>query len=186
MRLSTPLVLAAALAAGGLGLFAERHLHRSRATVPAASLPASASIRPGDPMPALALPGRDGKTVQLPADFAGRPLLVNFWASWCAPCLREMPELERYSREQAGNGIQVVGIALDTPEAVDRFLAQVPVGYPILLDAPGGADASVQLGNARGVLPYSVLVGADGRIVAQKTGPFAAGEIAGWVENPDP
>lgn len=185
MRLSTPLVLAMALAAGLLGLFAERHLHRSRTPFPIAGAPASAS-RPGDPMPALALPGRDGKTVRLPADFARRPLLVNFWASWCAPCLREMPELDRYSREQAGNGVQVIGIALDTPEAVDRFLAQVPVGYPILLDTPGDADASVRLGNARGVLPYSVLVGADGRIVAQKAGPFAAGELAGWGRNPDP
>ena len=61
------------------------------------------------------------------------------------------------------------------------FLARVPVGYPIVLDTAGPADASVRLGNAQGLLPYSVLVGADGRIVKQKLGPFQAGEIEAWA-----
>lgn len=186
MKSATPLVLAVALAAGLLGSFVERRLHRPETTALAANLPATASIRPDDPMPALVLSGLDGKPMQLPAGFAERPLLINFWASWCAPCLAEMPELERYSREQDDNGVQVIGIALDTSEAVRGFLGKLPVHYPILLDAPGSSDASVRLGNARGVLPYSVLVGADGRIVRQKAGPFAPGEIAAWAQSANP
>lgn len=138
--------------------------------------------RRGEAIPALALPALDGRTVQLPADYAGRPLLVNFWASWCGPCIEEMPELERYAREQAGKGVQVIGIALDDKAAVDDFLKRVPVSYPILLDQAGPADSSVQLGNPKGVLPYSALVSADGRLLKQRIGPFAPGEIDGWAE----
>ncbi|HET6395964.1 MAG TPA: TlpA disulfide reductase family protein, partial [Pseudoxanthomonas sp.] len=97
------------------------------------------------------------------------------------PCVEEMLELERYAREQGSDGVQVVGLALDTPEAVRDFLARVPVGYPILLDQPGPADASVWLGNTRGLLPYTVLVDAERRIVRQKLGPFARGEVDGWA-----
>ena len=138
--------------------------------------------RRGKAIPAVALPALDGRTVQLPADYAGRPLLVNFWASWCGPCIEEMPELERYARERAGTGAQVIGIALDDKAAVEGFLKRVPVSYPILLDQAGPADSSVQLGNPKGVLPYSALVSADGRLLKQRIGPFAPGEIDGWAE----
>jgi thiol-disulfide isomerase/thioredoxin len=131
----------------------------------------------------LRLPGLDGNVVELPGKFARRPLLVNVWASWCGPCITEMPELQRFAAEQGPNGVQVVGIALDDADAVRAFLRKVPVGYPILMDAPGPADAGVRLGNPRGVLPYSVLISADGRLHKQRIGPFAAGEIADWTRD---
>lgn len=137
--------------------------------------------RPGDPMPALVLPDLDGVRRSLPGDYPGTPLLVNVWASWCGPCIEEMPELERFAAARDRHGIQVVGLALDQPDAVRAFLARIAVSYPIVLDTPGPADASVWLGNVRGLLPYSVLVGADGRIRKQKLGPFAHGEIEGWA-----
>ena len=140
----------------------------------------------GDPMPALALQDLGGQPVSLPASFAGRPLLVNFWASWCGPCLEEMPALQRYAAAQGPDGVQVVGIALDDPAAVRAFLQRVPVRYPIFLDTPGPADSSVRLGNPKGVLPYSVLVSADGRLLRQRIGPFARGEIARWAAAGDP
>lgn len=134
----------------------------------------------GDAMPAITLPDVSGTPVDL-ARFRGRPLLINVWASWCGPCVEEMPALAAFAAAQPADGVQVLGLALDTPEGVRDFLTQVPVGYPIVLDTPGPADASVRLGNAQGLLPYSVLVDARGRIVKQKLGPFQAGEIEAWA-----
>ena len=130
----------------------------------------------------FSLPALDGHPVALPQAYAGRPVLLNVWASWCGPCIREMPELDRYARAQGDNGTQVVGIALDEAPAVQAFLQRIPVAYPILLDTPGPRDAGVRLGNPKGVLPYTVLLGADGRVLKQKVGPFQPGEIEAWAQ----
>ena len=122
-----------------------------------------------------------GGQIALPGDFAGRPLLVNVWASWCGPCIEEMPELQRFAASQGPGGVQVLGIALDDEANVRDFLRKVPVSYPIALDAPGPADAGVRLGNPKGVLPYSILVSADGTLLKQRIGPFAHGEIDAWA-----
>ncbi|RZZ84983.1 TlpA family protein disulfide reductase [Pseudoxanthomonas winnipegensis] len=135
----------------------------------------------GEGMPALVLPDPHGKSVDLAQLAGGRPLLINAWASWCAPCVKEMPELDRFAAAQGARGVQVVGLALDSAQNVQQFLQRVPVRYALVLDTPGPADASVRLGNRAGVLPYSVLVGADGRILRQKVGPFADGEIERWI-----
>ncbi len=140
--------------------------------------------KPGELLPAFVLPDLDGMPVHFPDRFKGKPLLINVWASWCAPCVEEMPELARFAAKHADNGPQVVGLALDTHAAVLDFLGNVPVYYPIVLETPGPADASVRLGNTQGLLPYSVLIDADGRVVKQKLGPFKAGEIEDWVGKP--
>lgn len=196
MKLGTPQILLAALAAGALGLLASlwyggSPLLRSeagqrglQAALDAAAPPPPAGVhpaRPGDPMPAITLPDLQGTPRTLPDAYPGRPLLINVWASWCGPCIEEMPELQRFASTQGNEGVQVIGLALDTPGAIQDFLARVPVDYPILIDSPGPADASVWLGNRKGVLPYSVLIDADGRIVKQKVGPFAHGEVEAWT-----
>jgi thiol-disulfide isomerase/thioredoxin len=198
MKITTPRILLAAVVAAALGVVASLWLDGGRVLLrsetgqrvlqsaadasapepPAGVVPA----KRGDPMPPVVLPGLDGETIDVAARYRGRPLLINVWASWCGPCVEEMPELEAFARTQAADGVQVIGLALDTPEGVHDFLRRVPVSYPIVLDTPGPADASVWLGNTRGVLPYTVLVGADGRIVKQKIGPFVHGEISGWAK----
>jgi thiol-disulfide isomerase/thioredoxin len=165
-RAQLALLLAAAVAAGALGLLAGSRWNPGRT-------PADTGV--GRPAPEVVLPDLAGQPHRLD-EFRGRPVLVNFWASWCAPCVEEMPMLDAFARSQGSNGTQVVGIALDDRAAVEAFLARHAVGYPVWLETPGAADASVRLGNTLGVLPFSVLIDARGRIAARKTGPFRAGE----------
>lgn len=143
---------------------------------------AAPALQVGDSLPALSLPDLEGRPLDLRQHAAGRPLLINVWASWCAPCVEEMPELERFAATQGDNGVQVLGLALDTADGVRGFLQRIPVDYPIVVETPGPRDASVQLGNTQGLLPYSVLFDAQGRLVKAKLGPFAHGEIDGWAK----
>nr|WP_231734357.1 TlpA disulfide reductase family protein [Lysobacter gilvus] len=137
----------------------------------------------GERVPNMQLRALDRTRVELPAQYSGRPVLINVWASWCGPCVKEMPALEAFAREQGANGVQVVGIALDDVDAVRAFVERTGVTYPILIDAAGPADAGVRLGNPKGVLPYSVLLSADGLLLKQRIGPFEEGEIAGWARD---
>lgn len=187
MKWQRPALLWTAVLAAGLGLWAGHRLAPASAVTAAspdasAAAPAAPALKVGDPLPALSLPDLEGQPQDLRQRFAGRPLLVNVWASWCAPCVEEMPELARFAHAQGDNGVQVLGLALDTPEDVRGFLQRVPVDYPIVIETPGPRDASVQLGNTQGLLPYSVLFDAQGRLVKAKLGPFAHGEIDSWVK----
>ena len=111
----------------------------------------------------------------------GKPLLVNFWATWCPPCVEEMPLLSRFYTEHRAKGWQVLGLAVDQAEPVKRFLARAPVSFPIALAGLDGVDVSRSLGNTAGGLPFTVVFGADGRIRQQKIGQVRESELRAWV-----
>lgn len=114
------------------------------------------------------------------ASLQGRPLLVNFWATWCAPCIEEMPLLDAFYRQHTANGWQVVGLAIDQPSAVRRFLERTPVTFPIGLAGLEGTDLSRELGNKAGGLPFTVVVGPDGKVRQRRMGKVSEAELKAW------
>jgi len=115
------------------------------------------------------------------SEWDGKLILLNFWASWCGPCREEMPLLDRSQQRYAPKGLQVIGIAADTDAATQAFLKESPVAYPILVDDPEHGDLSLDYGNTRSVLPYTVLIGREGRVVAQHFGEFSESSLERWL-----
>lgn len=114
------------------------------------------------------------------ADFRGRPLLVNFWATWCPPCVEELPMIDTFWREHSANGLQVLALAIDQPSAVRRFLERQPLGVPVGLAGLQGTALSRTLGNLNGGLPFTVFFRADGGIYRQKLGQLAKSDLEQW------
>jgi len=170
---ASAVILALAVLAAGVGGIVQHHLQAP---------PAPAALV-GQEAPALVLPDLDGATHDL-RDYRGRRVLLNFWASWCLPCRQEMPALEQAQRRYGEHGALVLGVAMDEAAPVRAFLAQLPVSYPILLESPRTPGAATRFGDRDGLLPYSVLVGTDGRVLDQHLGPLDAAMLQAWLAPP--
>lgn len=123
----------------------------------------AAPVDPAANLFAQTLNDEAGKPQAL-SQWKGKPLLVNFWAPWCAPCVKEMPELSTLSGELKAEGIQFIGIGVDTPTNIAEFTGKYKVTYPIYIGGMGATDVARAFGNANGSLPYTVLIGADGKV----------------------
>lgn len=138
------------------------------AASPSEAPPTVSRRAPPESLPNVALPDLQGVTRSL-RDFGGRPLVVNFWATWCEPCRREIPLLESLWRENSRNNLEIVGIAIDHPESVRKFVHELGIGYPVLIGEKGGLEAVTAFGMDT-VLPFSVFADSEGRIVTLKLG----------------
>ena len=180
-------VLVAAAAGGAGWLLQDRR--RTDPVAPPATSSAAASAASGPAADATAalwllrLAQPDGGTLVL-AERRGRPLLVNFWATWCPPCVRELPQIDQFAREQAARGLagwQVVGLAADAAGPVRTFLARTPLSFPVGLTGFEGITLAQQLGNAQGGLPFTIALDADGKLIHRKLGETHLQELRDWA-----
>jgi len=135
----------------------------------------------GEQQPGFELFSNTGETVSH-SKYADSTILFNFWATWCVPCRAEMPMLMELHSEYAKRGFQVVGIALDDVEQVNRFITEIGISYPILVGEADVMATTAAYGNATGVLPYSVLVDKNGIIRWQYAGDVDRQEISLLLE----
>ena len=190
------------IASAGGGFLAYRLAHLTRATLHAASpVPAAPAAAPTGPpaaeatpsaavsaaspahkipevLPDLTLPGLDGTPHRL-TDWKGHALLVNFWATWCEPCRREIPLLRSLRRERSADGLEVIGIAIDYSDAAEKYAREARIDYPVLLGEQGGYEAAAAFG-MEPVLPFSVFADRTGRVVTLKVGELHPDE-AGFI-----
>ncbi|MGP1666668.1 MAG: TlpA family protein disulfide reductase [Rhodanobacter sp.] len=111
------------------------------------------------------------------AQWRGKTLIVNFWATWCPPCREEMPAFSRLQAKYAANGVQFVGIALDEADNVQAFSTQYPVTYPLLVGGTDGATLAQMLGNTRLALPYTLIVSPAGEASFTQLGGVSEREL---------
>ncbi|MGN6328044.1 MAG: TlpA family protein disulfide reductase [Rhodanobacter sp.] len=164
------IILGLAVLAAGVGGYWQR-----QAEAPPPSVPLI-----GQPAPALELRDIGGKMHDL-ASYRGHPVVLNFWASWCLPCREEMPALDRAQQRHGASGVTVIGVAMDQSAAVRAYLAAHPVSYPIVLGQLSHPSSAYRFGDSSDVLPYSVLIGADGRVLAQHAGPLDDARLRQWL-----
>lgn len=120
-----------------------------------------------------------GAPVEMAA-FRGRPLLLNFWATWCPPCVQELPRLDAFYGAHKARGWQVLGLAIDQTASVRGFLQRSPLAFPVVLGGAAGLGLVRGLGNPGGGLPFSVLFGANGAIVQRKIGELSETDLQQW------
>lgn len=118
----------------------------------------------------------DGKSAKT-EDWRGKVLVVNFWASWCPPCVEEMPALDKIAQEYAARNVLIVGIGIDSPSNIRQFLEKTPVSYPIMIGGLDGSALAKQMGNTQGALPYTVIINAKGKSVFTKLGKISEEEL---------
>lgn len=122
----------------------------------------------------------DGSLVALKS-FQGHPLLINFWATWCPPCVEELPLINQFYRENRTKGWQVLALAVDKKSSVQAFLQRMPLDFPVGLAGLAGAELGRNLGNLTGGLPFTVVLSGDGVVRQRKMGRVLPADLQAWT-----
>jgi thiol-disulfide isomerase/thioredoxin len=124
----------------------------------------------------------DAKTVDT-QEWQEKVLVVNFWASWCPPCVEEMPTLDKLQQEFLQQNVLFVGIGIDSPSNIREFLSKTPVSYPIVIGGLEGSNLSKQMGNSQGALPYTIIINAKGKSIYSKLGKIGEDDVRSAIKS---
>lgn len=159
------LVLALALMAGGAGFFTQQYLQKKAA----------------NQRPDFSLPDMHGQTRHI-SEWDGKVILLNFWASWCPPCRKELPDFVRLYEDYGEQGFIVVGVGIDKKQDLSDFMDSVGVEYPVMISELEGIRISQAYGNRLGALPYSVIIDRDGQMVSSHTKLLTYEDVEGMIK----
>jgi len=171
------LALVLAVAASAAGYFAWSALFARAPSDEVSALPPLAvaeDMPPGAPRPPFSLPDLEG-TPRSVTEWDGKVLVVNFWATWCPPCRKEIPSFIELQAQYGAQGLQFVGIAVDNRDAVQEYADALGVNYPMLVGELDAIEVGKQYGNRLGALPYTVVVDRQGKMVFFKRGELSRG-----------
>jgi thiol-disulfide isomerase/thioredoxin len=169
MKSASLAIVAAVALAAGAGAGAWIYGTRGRETAPAPADPDPAPLKLAATLPQVSLPDREGVARGFD-HWQGRSLIVNFWATWCAPCRREIPLLTTLQREHAAEGVQVIGVAVDYRDKVLAYADEMKIDYPLLIGEQEALDAAAAFGIDVVGLPFTVFSDGQGRIIAAHMG----------------
>lgn len=116
------------------------------------------------------------------AQWKGQWLVLNFWATWCTPCVEEMPTLQQVARDYGTRGVAVVGLGIDSPSAIRRFQSELKLELPLLVAGAGGSELARELGNPSGALPYTVLISPKGAVEQAHLGLLRPELLRTWLD----
>lgn len=168
------------LALGGVALFSALLGYRLGVFGKSTEMPAP--VAPTIPIFDLVLTDLNGKPHSL-AQWKGRILVVNYWATWCHPCREEMPGFSRLQDKFRDKGVQFVGISIDTADKILEFQKTTPVSYPLLIGDMSVMENSAKLGNSRQALPFTAVFDREGRLAATKLGRLSEPELEGQLKD---
>ena len=163
MKATGLIIIAAVLALGG-GIIAREF------SSPAEQAGATSSL------PDFALPDVSGKQHNI-SEWQGKIRVINFWATWCGPCRKEIPEFIALQQQYADKGLQFIGIAIDDQESVEKYLASININYPMLIGDLTGIALAHQLGNNIDAVPFTLVVNRQGQIIDRHPGDFSKEQI---------
>jgi thiol-disulfide isomerase/thioredoxin len=187
MRIWALVAVAVTAMAAGAALYLSRSRPVPTPVPPAATQATPPVAAPVELLPQFQLADRTGQLRSL-ADWQGKALIVNFWATWCAPCRREIPLLRQLARDHAAEGFQVIGIAVDFRDKVLAYADEMQIDYPLLIGEQEALDAAAAFGVEAVGLPFTVFSDRQGRIVTSHLGELTAAEadiILGAVREVD-
>jgi peroxiredoxin len=170
-------VVVISAAAAGFSFY--QHQARAGDTSPASTGQAAAgqdAALIGTARPSFSLPDLQGRQRHI-RDWDGRVIALNFWATWCPPCLKEIPRLIKLQTKYGGRGLQIIGIALQKPAEVIEFAREHGMNYPLLAGELPVVRIAEDYGNDIGALPYTVVIDRQGRIAFIKRGPVTVSEM---------